>query len=105
MFKVKPSKNQLVNLSREEIAENFKVSDKTVVRWLKHYEMFEKKGRKLDQAKAEKIRKKHQEGYSIKKLASEYQVTFSSISRVLNDITYKSGKKTYADISVVYNPN
>ena len=85
---MKPSKDQLLSLNREEIAKRFKVSDKTVVRWLKHHGMFEKKSRKLDQRKADEIRSKHKDGISMKDLASEYEVTFAAISRIINNITY-----------------
>ena len=101
---MKPPKDQLQNLSREEIAGKFKVSDKTVVRWLKHYKMFEKKSRKLNQHKADEIRSKHKDGKPIKELASEYDVTFAAISRVINNITYKKFK-TYAKVTVSYNPD
>ena len=99
-----PSKDQLQNLNREEIAEKFKVSDKTIVRWLKHYGMFERKARKLNQQKATDIREKYKDGISMKDLASEYEVTLAAISRILNNITYKMRKKTYAVVSVQYNP-
>ncbi len=99
----KPHKNELLNLSREEIAEKFGVSDKTVVRWLKHHKMFEGKGRRLGQCKANEIREKYKGGNSIKKLASEYEVTFAAISRIINNITYKA-HKTYAEVTVSYNP-
>lgn len=105
MSKIKPSKEKLLNLSREEISENFEVSDKTVVRWLKSYDMFERKGRKLNQTKASEIRFKYTRGKSMKDLSLEYKVTFAAISRVINNITYKTTEKTYAGVSVIYNPD
>lgn len=101
---MKPLKDEIQNLNRDEIAEKFKVSDKTVVRWLKHYGMFERKSRKLDKQKAADIREKCKNGISMKDLAAEYEVTFAAISRILNNITYKTHKKTYASVSVLYNP-
>jgi len=95
---MKPSKESLLPYihNRKEAAENFGVSDKTILRWLK--------GSKLDSAKACDIRKKHHKGVSIKKLAEEYKVTFSTISRVVSHITYKESVDK-AKVSVVYNPH
>jgi transposase len=101
----KPHKDELLNLSREEIAEKFGVSEKTVIRWLKHHKMFEGKGRRLNQTKADKIRAKYKAGMSMKDLSTEYEVTFATISRVINNITYRIDKKTYAKVTVSYNPN
>lgn len=101
---MRPSKEQLIYINREEIVKKFNVSDKTVIRWLKHYGIFDRKGRKLNLNKAKNIRSKHKNGISIKELAKEYEVTFSTISRVVNNITYKN-KSTYANVSVVYNPD
>lgn len=100
---MKPAKYEILNLSRVEIAEKFSVSDKTVVRWLKHYSLFDRKSRKLNQAVAGEIREKYKSSTSMKKLASEYGVTFAAISRIINNVTYKT-HKTYAAVSVQYNP-
>jgi transposase len=102
---MKPPKDELMNLSRGEIAEKFSVSDKTVVRWLKSHDMFESKSRKLNQEKADKIRSKYRKGKSMKGLSAEYDVTFAAISRIINNITYKTAEKTYAGVSVIYNPD
>ena len=106
---MKPSKESLLPYihNRKEAAENFGVSDKTILRWLKGYNIYEhgQYGRsKLDSAKACDIRKKHHKGVSIKKLAEEYKVTFSTISRVVSHITYKESVDK-AKVSVVYNPH
>ena len=103
---MKPSKEQLLHLSRAEIAEKFGVSNRTVVRWLQHDGLFERQGcGKLNMKKAREIRNKHATGASIKSLAKEYGVTFASVSRVLQHLTYDDRKPDFAKISVIYNPH
>lgn len=105
---MKPSKEELllyVEDGRKQIAEIFGVSERTVVRWLKEHDLFERIGRgKLSLKKARLIRQEHQKGASIKELASKYNVTFASISRVVHHITYPD-KKEFAIVSVIYNPH
>jgi transposase len=103
---MKPSKEELLVYAgdRKQIAEVFGVSDRTVVRWLKEYDLFERVGRgKLNLQKARQIRNEHQKGASMKELASKYNVTFASISRVVHGLTYPEHKE-FAKVSVVYNP-
>lgn len=106
---MKPSKQELLSYvhKREEAVEKFGVSQKTILRWLKNYNIYEhgQYGRgKLNQNKAQEIRQQHREGASIKNLAQKRQVTFSTISRIVHNITYKETSVNGAKISVVYNP-
>jgi DNA invertase Pin-like site-specific DNA recombinase len=61
-------------------------------------------GNKLNLEKARDIRKKHSDGLAIKELAREYHVTFSTISRIVQNLTYKETTET-ARVSVIYNIN
>ena len=92
---------------RAKIAETYKVSERTVLRWLKHYNIFEARKNygpnKLDTKKAKEIRRLHAAGSSMKDLAAKYKVTISAIQRVVRHITYPTLKGT-ADVYVVYNP-
>lgn len=105
---MKPSKEELlpyVGDNRKRIAEIFDVSERTVVRWLKEYGLFQRVGRgKLSLKKARLIRQEHHKGASIKELSSKYNVTFASISRVIHHITYPD-RKEFAKVSVIYNPH
>ena len=103
---MKPSKEELLRVNRDEIAEKYGVCQKTVVRWLKSYGIFESQGRgKLNMKKAKEMRNKHSEGRSIKSLAKEYGVSFASASRAIQRITYDDRKPDFAGVSVIYNPN
>ena len=91
----------------EKIAIHFNVSDRTVRRWLSHYEIYEPKKNfgpnKLGKKKAREIRAKYNnQKVSIKKLAEEYGVTFATISRILHNITYPD--KDFSKVYVVHNP-
>lgn len=106
---MKPSLEQLRKFidDRNSAALEFGVSAKTISRWMKEEGLYKPKknyGNKLDLEKAREIRKKHSEGFQIKQLASEYQVTFSTISRIIKNITYQEITET-AKISVIYNVN
>lgn len=106
---MKPSKKLLLPYvhKREEGAEFFGVSQKTILRWLKIYGIYEhgQYGRgKLNKSKATEIRKQHKNGVSIKELATKHEVTFSAISRVVHYVTYKESHSNKAIISVTYNP-
>lgn len=106
---MKPSKEDLLPYvhKRKEAADIFGVSEKTILRWLKSYNIYEhgQYGRgKLDTKKAKEIREKNKAGISIKKLANEYGVTFATISRVVHYLTYKESEDK-AKVSVIYNPH
>ena len=104
---MRPKKKELESFvgDRPAAAKHFDVSERTILRWFKHYGLFQRKGRgKLDLYKARKIRQKHKDGVSIKDLAKEYNVTFASISRIIQRINYKDPEEL-ADVQVLYNPN
>ena len=105
---MKPSKAelQLFVADYKSAANQFKVSEKTVSRWMKSeglHEVKENYGVKLNLEKAREIRLKHSEGVEIKDLALQYNVTFSTISRIIHNITYTEIKET-AKVKVIYNP-
>lgn len=103
-----PSKNELLPYknNRKQAAKFFKVTEKTIVNWMKKYEIYEPKQNygcnKLDMTKAVEIRNLYKEGYEIKNLAKKYQVSFSTISRIIHNFTYKEFENT-ALVNVVYN--
>ena len=61
-------------------------------------------GAKLNSQKAREIRAKYESGISIKDIAKEYKVTFSTVSRIIQNVTYREIKET-ARVAVVYNPH
>ena len=104
---MKPSKEDLLLFikDRKGAAKHFGVSEKTICRWMKSENLYESKanyGVKLNMQKAQAIRKKFEDGIEIKELAKEYQVTFSAISRIIQNRTYREIKQT-ANVSVTYN--
>lgn len=91
----------------ENLAKDFSVSERTARRWLEHYGFFDKKKNygscKLNRKIAKEIRAKYQnERLSIKELAIMYSVTFATISRIIDNITYPS--KDVSSVSVICNP-
>jgi len=58
---------------------------------------------KLSKEKAREIREKHKNDSSMNELAKEYNVNATSISKVINNITYKESKET-AIVNVIHNP-
>lgn len=106
---MKPPKEDLVPYihDRKSAAKLYGVTEKTIIRWLKSYDIYEHGhyGRgKIGKEKAVEIRKKHQKGATIKNLAEEYGVSFAAVSRVVHKITYKDAGPDSAKVSVVYNP-
>ena len=101
---MRPEKKEIEAFCGDRLAasKHFGVSERTILRWVKHYGLFERKGGKLDIFKAREIRQKHRDGKSIKSIAKEYDVTFASISRIIQMINYK--EKEFADVKVFYNP-
>ena len=105
---MKPSKEDLVPYihDKKTATKIYNVSEKTVIRWLKSYNIYEHGhyGRgKIGKENAITIRDKHIHGVSMKDLAQEYKVSFAAISRVIHGITYKEIHDC-ASVSVVYNP-
>jgi len=105
---MRPKKKELVPYKEnvEKITKDFSVSHRTVIRWLKYYNMYYPRSNyganKLSMDTARDIRNKYYDGMVMKDLAEEYKVTFSTISRVIHNITYKQVIGT-AEISVIYN--
>ena len=100
---MRPEKADISELSREQIAEKYSVSDKTVVRWLKHHGLYERKITRLSKEKAREIRDKYLNNEPVKFMAEDYGVTVSTIYRIVNQETYPSSKDSAA-VSVSYNP-
>lgn len=103
-----PSKEELLPFkeNRRDAAKFFDVSEKTIINWFKKYELYEPKKNygcgKLNRQKAEEIRNLYTQGISMGELATKYQVTFATISRIIHNLIYREGKDT-AIVSVVYN--
>jgi transposase len=93
---------------RKEAAEKFKVTTKTILRWLREYDLAGEEhafcSHKLDMDKAVEIRLLHKQGKSMKDLAALYGVTFSTVSRIIHNIAYHQDKDV-ADVKVIYNPD
>lgn len=100
---MRPEKADISGLSREQIAEKYSVSDKTAVRWLNYYDIYEKKITRLSKEKAREIRDKYLNNETVKSMAEDYGVTLSTIYRIVNQETYPSSKDS-ASVSVSYNP-
>lgn len=92
---------------RKAGAEKFGVTTKTIVRWLQEHGLYNPKPKygsnKLNMDKAREIRKLHRDGRSMTDLASDYGVTVSTVSRIVQNVTYHEEKEV-ADVSVIYNP-
>jgi len=108
---MKASKSDLLPYlnNRKEAAKKFGVCERTIVRWMVSYDLYQPRKnygcRKLNNHKAKEIREKHKCGLSLTELAEEYKVTFASISRVIHGITYKVPPPEKAKITMVYNPH
>lgn len=101
---MRPPKEDIYDMSREQIVDKYGVSEKTAVRWLKHYGLFESKITRLSQEQAKEIRERYLKNEPVKWLAEEYGVTLSTIYRVVNRTTHNEFVDT-AKVSVSYNPN
>jgi hypothetical protein len=105
-----PSKNDILPYvdNRKEAAKKFEVTEKTIVNWMKFHGLYKPKENygcgKLNLEKACEIRKLYESGRKMKELASIYNVTFSTISRVIHNVIYAESKST-ATVSVIYNIN
>lgn len=105
-----PEKNDLIPFikDRKEAAKKFNVTEKTIINWMKKYNLYKPRENfgcnKLNFKKASEIRLLYKQGESIKSLSLKYKVTFATISRVINNLIYveKTNKDT-ATINVVYN--
>lgn len=64
-------------------------------------------GYKLNMQKAKEIRKLYDKGEEIKDIAKMYEVTFSTISRIVRNVTYRENKVVFggkAEINMEYKP-
>lgn len=88
-----PSREELEGLINqfplEKVAEIYNISERTVSRWIKRYDL-PKRSYKLDLYKATKIRRLYfVDGLSLQEIAKLYNVTHTTIGRIVNDIIYK----------------
>lgn len=94
--------------NRKEAARVFNVTERTIINWLKKHNLYSPRENygcgKLNQNKADEIRKLYKDGVTIKELAVRYGVTFSSIARVIHNLTYQESRDV-AIVSVVHNIN
>ena len=108
--KDRPNKEELLQFdNKSKAAYHYGVSVRTIVRWLQFYQNYEPKknfgANKLDVEKAIAIRGLYAAGWHIKALAKKYDVTFSTISRVIHNITHKNVPHEIATVTMVYNPH
>jgi hypothetical protein len=91
---------------RVAAAEKFSVTEKTIIRWMKQYGLYEPLRNcgpnRLNMDKAREMRRLHKQGSSVSELSSRYHVTVTTVSRVINHITYRD-KPDVAEVTVVYN--
>ena len=106
---MKPSKEDLerFNGNLREVADFYDISERTARRWMQGYDLFKPQENygacKLSFQQAKEIRVRHtNESMSIKDLAKDYDVTFSAISRILHNFTYRDPDT--AKVHVTYNP-
>lgn len=103
-----PTKQDLLPYvdNRKAAAEKFNVTEKTIVNWLKRYDLYKPKENfgcgKLSSEKASEIRRLYKSGRSVKELAKQFGVTDSTISRVIHNVIYRESKEI-AEVTAVYN--
>ena len=93
-----PTKTELKELlcymNKQEIAQQYRVSESTVNRWLKKHNMC-KSGwgaGKLDYSEALKIRELYfNNDYTQSKIADIFGVSQSTVNKVINNVVYKEG--------------
>lgn len=97
---MRPLKNEIVDLTREEIAEKFDVCLRTAVRWQKYYDLYQPKINRLNQKQADLIRKFYAKGKSAKECQAKFGYSLTTIYRILNNEI-----KQTAQVSVSYYPD
>lgn len=105
-----PDKKKLIKYKNniKKAASFFKVTEKTIVNWFKKYNIYKPKKNygcnKLNFKKALEIRDLHKNGLSLKDISKKYKVSVATISKIINNITYKEIKDTStANVNVIYN--
>lgn len=92
--------------NRAEAVQKFQVTEKTIIRWMKQYEIYQPirncVSKKLNFELAQQIRELHKTGKTINELSTQFKVTPSAIGRAVHGITYKEGREV-ADVQVIYN--
>jgi transposase len=106
--KIPPKEDLLPYVNnRKEAANVFNVTEKTIILWLIKYDLYKPKcnygSNKLDIYKAREIRDHYKNGKSMKELAVDYDVTLSTISRIIHNINYHEDKEV-AEVHMIYNP-
>lgn len=99
---MKPNKEELLNLSVQQIRERYYVTEKTALRWLGDYGMRSIKPR-LTKKQVVAIRASD---LPIKTLADQYNVSLATIYRIKNNQTHKVPKVCCsggAVVSMTYN--
>lgn len=93
--------------NRKEAAKKFGVTEKTIINWLKKYDMYQPRENfgcgKLNFEKAFEIRKEYKTGSSMKVLSQKYNVTLATISRVVHNLIYREKHEEFAKVNVIYN--
>jgi transposase len=101
---------KLLGVSERTLQKNMNNYDISFRDWKPEKEYKKRKGwggHKLNMKKAKVIRKLYDNGEEIKNIAKRYDVTFSTISRIVNNITYKEAKVAFggeAIVNVEYKP-
>lgn len=101
---------KILEISERTLQKNMNNYGITFRTWRPEKEHIKRKGwggYKLNMTKAQTIRQAFNQGKEIKDLAKKYNVTFSAISRIINNITYKENKTKFggeAKVNVEYRP-
>lgn len=101
---------KLLAVSERTLQKNMNNYGITFRDWRPETEHIKRKGwggHKLNKQKAKNIRKLYESGKEIKNIAEKYNVTFSTISRIINNITYRDLNIKFggeAIVNVEYKP-
>lgn len=108
---VRKQSAKILGMSEKTLQKNMNNYGISLRDWRPKKEILPKKegwgANKLDIKKAQQIRKLYNSGKEIKNIAKKFDVTFSTISRIINNITYKEKKIKFggeAIINVEYKP-
>ena len=101
---------KILGISERTLQKNMNNYGITFRDWRPKKEHIKRKGwggYKLNRQKAQDIREMFENGEKIKNIAKNYNVTFSAISRIINNITYKENRTRFggeAKVNVEYRP-